>query len=129
MPVLKRRSAMKRVRQNKRRRLRNRKNRSALHTAMRKFAEAVKAGPDRAKAALPAAFKALDLAARKGAIPKKRADRKKARLALMTAKAAKLASGQAGASASDGTMARAETAAVGKIQAAEQAQSQTKAQP
>ncbi|MCX7803864.1 MAG: 30S ribosomal protein S20 [Planctomycetota bacterium] len=100
MPILKRRSAMKRVRQNKRRRLRNRMNRSALRTAMRRFAEAVKAGPEQAKVALPDAFRALDVAARKGAIPKKRADRKKARLALMAARAAGPASGQAGTPAS-----------------------------
>ena len=85
--MLKRRSAMKRVRQNKKRRLRNKMNKSALRTAMRKFADAVKEGPEKAKAALPAAFRALDVAARKGAIPKKRADRKKARLSLMAAKA------------------------------------------
>jgi small subunit ribosomal protein S20 len=86
--MLKRRSAMKRVRQNEKRRLRNKMNKSALRTAMRKFAEAVKEGPEKARSALPTAFRALDVAARKGAIPRKRADRKKARLALMAAKAA-----------------------------------------
>lgn len=80
-------SAAKRERQNVKRYLKNRGNRSALRTAMRKFDSAVAQGPDKGAAALSAAFKALDVAARKGSIPKGRADRKKARLALKVKRA------------------------------------------
>jgi len=74
-------SADKRERQNQKRAHKNRGNRNELRRQMKKVEADVKAGTD-AKATLSAGFKALDLAARKSAIPKKRASRLKSRLAL-----------------------------------------------
>jgi small subunit ribosomal protein S20 len=75
-------SALKRVRQNKVRRERNRVVRSRTRTIERKFNEAVEAG-DKAVAeeTFKAAATALDRAASKGVIPKKRASRKIGRMA------------------------------------------------
>lgn len=80
-------SADKRERQNAKRRIRNRYNIVGLKKSMKSFGSAVSEGKADKKT-LSDAFKALDLAARKNAIPKKRADRKKARLALALNKAA-----------------------------------------
>jgi small subunit ribosomal protein S20 len=80
-------SADKRERQNLKRRARNRYNAVALKKSMKTFSAAVAEGKADKKS-LDAAFKSLDLAARKNAIPKKRADRKKSRLALQLNKAA-----------------------------------------
>ena len=74
-------SADKRERQNQKRAHKNRGNRNELRRQMKKVETAVKSGTD-PKATLSQGFKALDVAARKNAIPKKRASRLKARLAL-----------------------------------------------
>ena len=81
-------SADKRERQNVKRHHRNRGNVIALRKAMKQADSAIKGGSADAKT-LSESFKALDRAARKNAIPKKRADRKKSRLALAVARAAK----------------------------------------
>jgi small subunit ribosomal protein S20 len=74
-------SADKRERQNLKRRHRNRGNLIALRKAMKTITADIAGGKGDAKT-IAAASKALDRAARKNAIPKKRADRKKSRLAL-----------------------------------------------
>ncbi|HTL53823.1 MAG TPA: 30S ribosomal protein S20 [Planctomycetota bacterium] len=84
-------SAMKRQRQGQKLNARNRANASRLKTAMKKLEKVVTA-PDFKTAADPKkvltdGFVAIDTAARKGAIPKKRADRKKGRLAKRIHKA------------------------------------------
>jgi small subunit ribosomal protein S20 len=84
-------SAVKRERQNVKRNLRNRANMGILRKEMKAFTAAVQAGTAESKTTLAQAYKALDVAARKGTIPKKRADRKKGRLALALAKQAKAA--------------------------------------
>jgi len=88
-------SADKRERQNLKNRSRNRDNRTTLRRELKKIDAAIETGGADQKQ-LSAAFKALDLAARKNAIPKKRADRKKSRLALaLNRAAAKAKSGSA----------------------------------
>ena len=74
-------SADKRERQNLKRRHRNRGNMIVLRKEMKRINADITAGKGDA-GTLAGAFKALDRAARKNAIPKKRADRKKSRLAL-----------------------------------------------
>jgi small subunit ribosomal protein S20 len=83
-------SADKRERQNLKRRARNRYNAVALKKSMKTFTAAVAEGKADKKT-LDSAFKALDIAARKNTIPKKRADRKKGRLAAQIHKAAQAA--------------------------------------
>ncbi len=79
-------SALKRVRQNERRRETNRKVRSAVRTFMSKFDAAVAAGEAAdATAAYRKITSVLDRAASKGVIPKERADRKKGRMAARLA--------------------------------------------
>lgn len=80
-------SADKRERQNAKRRLKNRYNIIGLKKSMKSFGTAVSEGKADKKT-LSEAHKALDLAARKNAIPKKRANRKKSRLALALNRAA-----------------------------------------
>lgn len=82
-------SADKRERQNITRRSRNRGNLIRLRKEMKRINLEVAAGAADPKKSLSAGFKALDLAARKNAIPKKRADRIKSRLALALNRAAK----------------------------------------
>lgn len=84
-------SADKRERQNLKRRHRNRGNMIALRKELKQIASAIQAGQANPKEALARGYRALDRAARKNAIPKKRAARKKARLALALARAAKAA--------------------------------------
>jgi small subunit ribosomal protein S20 len=74
-------SATKRERQNLKRKRRNRENMSVLRREMKRIGAEVQTGKAE-PATLNAGFQALDRAARKNAIPKKRADRKKSRLAL-----------------------------------------------
>ena len=71
-------SCKKRVRQDKKRNPYNRAVKSAVKTATKKFQAAE--GPD-AETAYREIASELDLAAKKGVIPRKRADRKKSRLA------------------------------------------------
>ena len=79
-------SADKRERQNVKRNRRNRTNMVALRRTMKRIGTEITTGKD-PKATLSLAFKALDSAVRKNTIPKKRADRKKSRIALALQKA------------------------------------------
>ncbi|HOE88710.1 MAG: 30S ribosomal protein S20 [Spirochaetes bacterium ADurb.Bin315] len=77
------RSAEKRERQNRKRRLRNRSTKSTMKTAIRKFNEAVASGDvESAGATLATSLKLIDSTASKGVIHKNTANRKKSRLQL-----------------------------------------------
>ncbi len=86
MPNIK--SAIKRVKVNAKKNLRNRMVKSSVKTTLKKFDAAVASDPKQATALLDASFSALDKAAAKGVIHKNAANRKKARLARRLAKAA-----------------------------------------
>ena len=74
-------SAAKRDRQSKMRRLRNRMNKSAMKTAIRVIEDALVAGSEeQAKAALQAAIPVIYKTVSKGSIHKKNASRKVSRL-------------------------------------------------
>lgn len=74
-------SAEKRDRQSKMRRLRNRMNKSAMKTAIRQVEEAlVEGSEEQAKAALQAAIPVIYKTATKGAVHKRTAARKVSRL-------------------------------------------------
>lgn len=75
-------SALKRVRQNEKRRTANKEVRSEIRTYTNKFTRAVQTG-DKAQAeeAYRTVVSVLDRAASKGVIPKDRASRKKGRMA------------------------------------------------
>lgn len=76
--------ALKRARQNEKRRERNRAGRATNRTAVRKFTAAIEGG--NAAALLPEVMAQLDGSAAKGIIPAKRASRKIGRLAKQLAK-------------------------------------------
>jgi small subunit ribosomal protein S20 len=79
-------SAERRVRRNERRQQINNRALTRLKTLERKFREAVKQkSKDTAATALREVISAFDKAAKTGAIPKARADRKKSRLTLTLA--------------------------------------------
>ncbi len=78
-------SAIKRARQNEKRRLRNRAGRATNRTAVRKFVAEI--GTPEAAASLPQVMATLAGSAAKGFIPKKRASRKIGRLAKALFKA------------------------------------------
>jgi small subunit ribosomal protein S20 len=82
-------SAFKRQRQDEKRRERNRANKSTLKKELKSFEKDLKANPAEAPKLLAKISSALDRAARKNAIPKGRADRKKSRLALLAQRLAK----------------------------------------
>jgi len=85
-------SAEKRDRQSKMRRLRNRMNKSAMKTAIRQVEEALVAGSEEAaKAALTVAIPLIYKTAAKGTIHKKNASRKVSRLTLRVNKMQPLA--------------------------------------
>lgn len=86
MPNIK--SAMKRVKVNAKKNLRNRMVKSSMRTTIKKFDNAVHNDIAQAPAMLNVSFSALDKAAVKGVIHKNAANRKKARLAKRLAKAA-----------------------------------------
>lgn len=74
-------SALKRARQSEKRRLRNRSVSSAIKTAVKKVTAAVAVNElEQVKTTLKEATAALDKAASKGVIPKRRASRKISRL-------------------------------------------------
>ena len=74
-------SADKRHRQSVKRRQRNRSLRSEMRTGVRQFVRAVENGDkENAQSLFRSAQKEIDDAARRGAIPKQRAARKKSRL-------------------------------------------------
>lgn len=79
-------SAIKRWHQSLKRRARNRATRTFARTAVRDVRETVSAGED-AATTLSAAYSALDRAAKKGAIHKRKASRQKRRLAALVANA------------------------------------------
>jgi len=81
-------SAMKRVKVNAKKNLRNRMVKSSVKTTIKKFDVAVASDPKQAGDLLKASYSALDKAASKGVIHKNAANRKKARLARRLAKAA-----------------------------------------
>ncbi|UCE27261.1 MAG: 30S ribosomal protein S20 [Candidatus Coatesbacteria bacterium] len=89
MPTLK--SSRKRLRQNVKRRARNRAEKSRMRTVVKRALAAIDDDPTTAEEALAAAYGALDRAAKKGVIHTRQADRRKARLAarLKTAKQGK----------------------------------------
>jgi len=81
-------SAKKRVVTNEKCRERNRQNRAAMRSAVKGFRALAKGGEGTAKAKeeLPKLYSVLDVQARKGVIPKKRASRLKSRLAALAQK-------------------------------------------
>jgi len=76
-------SAFKRHRQSEKNRTRNRANKNVLKKELKSFEKDLRANPADAPKLLAQVSGALDRAARKNAIPKGRADRKKSRLALL----------------------------------------------
>jgi len=82
-------SALKEIRKNARRRMRNRLVRARTRTLVKRAVRAIEAGDPNTEAELRQAFSALDKAAQKGVIHKNAAARRKARLAkrLQTQKA------------------------------------------
>ena len=76
-------SAIKRVRQNEKRRTRNRQIMSTSRTFVKRVRVAVDSGnAEEARALLPAAVKSLNVAASKGVIHRNQASRKISRLTL-----------------------------------------------
>ncbi|MDW8067516.1 MAG: 30S ribosomal protein S20 [Anaerolineae bacterium] len=74
-------SAIKNIRKNERRRLRNQMFRSRARTMVKKARQAILRGePEAAREAIRQAYSALDKAAEKGIIHKNNAARRKARL-------------------------------------------------
>jgi small subunit ribosomal protein S20 len=74
-------SAAKRVRQNIKRELRNRRSKSMLKTSIRRFEESLQSGDtEETKIKLNAALRQIDKAATKGIVHKNNAARKKSRL-------------------------------------------------
>lgn len=79
MPNIK--SAEKRVRQNVKRELRNRRTKSMLKSSIRRFEESLQSGDmEEAKVKLNAAVRQIDRAATRGVVHKNTAARKKSRL-------------------------------------------------
>ncbi len=78
-------SCKKRMITSARRRESNRRNRSAMRTAIKKF-RALCATEEKSPEALGRIYGVLDRQARKGVIPKKRASRLKSRMAALYAK-------------------------------------------
>ncbi|MDO8648158.1 MAG: 30S ribosomal protein S20 [Candidatus Peregrinibacteria bacterium] len=84
MPIIK--SAIKRARQNEVRRARRQPYKTHLKTMMRKVSDLVKEGKSaEATAIVPAVFKAIDTAAKKGIIHGNNADRKKSLVSKLVA--------------------------------------------
>lgn len=86
MPNIK--SAIKRVKVNEKKNLRNRMIRSSMKTTIKKFDAAVGSDKEQAPVLLNASFSALDRAVAKGVLHKNAANRKKARLAKKLARVA-----------------------------------------
>jgi small subunit ribosomal protein S20 len=77
-------SAKKRLITSKKRNLRNRDNRAQIRTAIKAFRrQAASASAEEKAQQLPKLYSLLDVQARKGVIPKKRAARLKSRLASL----------------------------------------------
>jgi small subunit ribosomal protein S20 len=76
-------SQIKRIKQNEKRRMRNKSVKSSLKTAIRKFREAADSGDQQAaETARRDAARALDVAASKGVIHKNQAANKKSAMAI-----------------------------------------------
>lgn len=73
-------SAEKRVRQNERRRLINRSNRTQLRTSMKKLRSALDGNAKEARALLPVTVSEIDKAVQKGVLHRNAAARHKSRL-------------------------------------------------
>lgn len=81
-------SALKRAKQNVKRRERNRHIKGTYRTEVKGFIALVEAGKkDEATALLPSLHKTIDMAQTKGAIKKNAASRKKSRMTLLLNKA------------------------------------------
>jgi len=80
-------SAAKHIRADKKKRLRNQAAVSELHTLTKKLRILVKEDPSKVKEFARFVIKRMDKAASNGIIPRKRSDRKKARLTQMLQKA------------------------------------------
>ncbi|QBK26294.1 30S ribosomal protein S20 [Ureibacillus thermophilus] len=85
MPNIK--SAIKRVKTNKKANVANSSAKSAMRTAVKKAEQAIASGADNAQELVIQATKALDKAVSKGIIHKNAASRKKSRLAKKLAQA------------------------------------------
>lgn len=87
MPIIK--SAIKKMRQDVKRKVRNTRTKVSMRTSVRAFTDAVKEGKDGKELStlLSKAFKATDTAAKKNIIHDNTAARKKSRLAKMMPKA------------------------------------------
>ena len=84
MPNIK--SAVKRMRQNEKRRLRNRSRLSEMRTAVKKFRRLVENGElDEARAVLPSVYSVIDKTAQHGVIHRNTAARSKSRLSKQLA--------------------------------------------
>jgi small subunit ribosomal protein S20 len=94
------RSAKKRIRQNEKRRLANRAQKSALKGQVRKFLEAAQQEPAKAADALRATIKKIDQSAAKRVIHRNAAARKKSRLTRRLNKLTAAGRGPAGSSSS-----------------------------
>lgn len=80
------RSAVKRMRQNEIRRMRNRSRLSEMRTAVKKFRRLVENGQlDEAREALPSVYSIIDRTARHGVIHRNTAARSKSRLSKQLA--------------------------------------------
>lgn len=80
-------SAKKRVLTNEKSRLRNRQNRAEMRSTVKDFRALAETGEkDQVAAKLPAIHSLIDVQARKGIIPKRRASRLKSRLAALSSK-------------------------------------------
>ncbi len=84
MPITE--SAIKRMRSDARKQQRNLIVRSELKTLFKKLTATVVQDPQKAKDEAKALVSKFDRAARKGIIPKEKANRKKARIALLLSK-------------------------------------------
>ena len=81
-------SALKRIRQDEKKRLRNRARKNAVSTYEKKFLSLVEGGNfEEASKALDVCFSAYDKAAKKGVFKKAKVDRKKSRLSKRLHKA------------------------------------------
>jgi small subunit ribosomal protein S20 len=79
-------SAKKRVITNEKCRLRNRENRAQMRSSLKSFRTLAASDKTQAAAQLPSIASVVDVQARKGIIPKRRASRLKSRLAALVQK-------------------------------------------
>lgn len=79
-------SCKKRLKQDRQRRSVNRENRTEMRSALKDFKVACASDETNSPEALNAIYRTLDVQARKGIIPRKRASRLKARMAALFAK-------------------------------------------